>query len=77
MERRKGKGKSKEGSNMSIKTYIYYYRLRPPSPGCQPKKGLLKTSNDAITRHNREYWGYAEYDRELSDKELFDYDLDK
>ena len=58
-------------------THTYYYRLRPPSPGCQPKQGLLETNNKEIEYNNRKYWGYAVYDRELSDKELYEYDLDK
>jgi len=62
---------------MSITTYTYYFRLRPPSPGCQPKNGLINISSDSITHNNREYWGYAEYSRELTDKELYEYDLDK
>lgn len=58
-------------------TYTYYYRLRPLSIGCQPSKGLLKINSEKIIHNDREYWGYAEYDRELTDSELYDYDLDK
>lgn len=57
--------------------YTYYFRLRPPSPGCQPKQGLIKTDSNEIQYNDRKYWGYAVYDRELSDSELYQYDLDK
>ena len=62
---------------MSITTYVYYFRLRPPSPGCQPKNGLVEINGESITHNGREYWGYAVYNRELTDSELFGYDLDK
>jgi len=57
--------------------HTYYYRLRPPAPGCQPKQGLLEMNSQKITHNNREYWGSCTYDRELTDKELYEYDLDK
>ena len=62
---------------MKNKTFTYYYRLRPPSPGCQPKQGLLEMNGEKILHNDREYWGSCIYDRELSDKELYEYDLDK
>ena len=57
--------------------YTYYYRLRPPAPGCQPKNGMLEMNGEKIVHNDREYWGSCTYDRELTDKELYEYDLDK
>jgi hypothetical protein len=58
-------------------TYTYYFRLRPPMPGCQPRNGLLETNAETITHNNRQYWGTATYNRQLTDSELYEYDLDK
>lgn len=58
-------------------TYTYYFRLRHPSLGTHPRNGLLEINGNSITHNNREYWGCVKYDRELTDSELFDYDLDK
>lgn len=60
-----------------MNTYTYYCRLRPPAPGTQPKQGLIKAVDEKITHNSREYWGYVVYDRELTDKELYAYDLDR
>jgi len=57
--------------------HTYYYRLRPPAPGCQSKNGMLEMNGDKIIHNDRTYWGSCTYDRELSDNELYDYDLDK
>jgi len=56
--------------------FTYYFRLRPPSPCCQPSKGILETNGEKIMHNDREYWGSCTYDRELSKSELYDYDLD-
>lgn len=56
--------------------YTYYFRLRPPGIGCQPKKGLVKIDFNEVIKNNRKYWGSATYDRKLSSDELFNYDLD-
>jgi len=58
-------------------TFTYYFRLRPPSLGTHPRNGLIELNGDKINYNSREYWGYASYDRELTDSELYDYDLDK
>ena len=59
------------------KVYRYYCRFRPPMPGGIPRKGLVHTASfdwpqsfNGITA-----WGWAEYDRELTDKEVDDYEL--
>ena len=58
-------------------THTYYYRLRPPAPGCQPSNGMLEMNGDKIIHNDREYWGSCTYDRELAKSELYEYDLDK
>lgn len=55
-------------------TYKYGYRLRPPSPGSQPKD-FLRFKTDTSKRDG--YWGYVFYDRELTDDEIYNYDLDR
>ena len=62
---------------MENKTFTYYYRLRPPSPGCQPKNGLLEMNSEKVIHNDRTYWGSCTYDRELTKSELYDYDLDE
>ena len=61
--------------NNNNKTYTYYYRLRPPSIGTQPKD-FIKLNPNSIIVNNREYWGSVSYHRELTEKELYQYDLD-
>lgn len=59
----------------------YYSIMRPVGIGTCPKKGLLDFGNfrqrEMIEEIGREAWGYALYDRELTDKELNDYELVK
>lgn len=52
--------------------YLYGMRLRGFSPGCQPKEGLIGCREDVTG----DYYDILMYDRELSERELFDYDLD-
>ena len=52
--------------------YIYGMRLRGFSPGCQPMSGLVERLDDPKGR----YHDLLVYDRELSEKELSDYELD-
>ena len=52
--------------------YRYGMRLRGFSPGCQPMEGLIKVRGDITGKyHNILY-----YCRELTDKEVEDYELD-
>lgn len=60
-----------------MKVYRYYCRLRPPMPGSIPKNGLVRTADfdwpqsfDGVG-----VWGWAEYNRELSEKEISDHEL--
>ena len=50
--------------------YSYYMVMRPAMPGAMPKAGLLEIVDDTK-------WGYCrlDYDRELTPKEISDYEL--
>ena len=52
--------------------YRYGMRLRGFSPGCQPMKGL----GGAVEDRSGRYHDILIYDRELSRKEMIDYELD-
>ena len=56
------------------KTVVYRYgmRLRGFSIGCQPKEGFLDREDDESGR----YYDILVYDRELSNQEVEDYELD-
>lgn len=54
------------------KYYHYGMRLRPFGIGCQPMDGFVGRTDDVSER----YWDIIIYDRELTEKEMFDYDLD-
>ena len=57
--------------------YKYGYKLRPPSIGTQPKGYLeLEDKGISVRKDKNGYWGYATYDRKLTDKEMFEYDLE-
>ena len=56
--------------------YRYRMRLRPFDMGCQPTDGL-EDIEDEQTVNGRHYWNILIYSRELSDKEVADYELDK
>ena len=56
-------------------TYYYGMRLRPFSMGCQPMDGLIDVKPETTTR-GRHYWNILVYSRELTDKEISDYELD-
>lgn len=52
--------------------YTYGMRLRGFSPGCQPMTGLVERRDDLKGK----YHDLLLYDRELSEKEMRDYELD-
>lgn len=52
--------------------YKYGMRLRGFSPLCQPMKGLLRRDDDSTGK----YHDILVYDRELSNREMDDYELD-
>lgn len=53
-------------------TYIYGMQLRGFSIGCQPRKGFIERRDDPTDR----YYDILAYDRQLTDKEIEDYELD-
>lgn len=60
-----------------MQVYRYYCRYRPPVPGSIPREGLTHVADfdypqsfNGITAH-----GWAEYNRELTPKEIDDYEL--
>lgn len=55
------------------KEYRYGMRLRGFSPGCQPMRGLVERVDDPTGR----YHDVLIYDRELTEQEVRDYELDK
>lgn len=60
-----------------MKKFTYYCMLRPPTPGAIPKDGIVEVVDKKIVKNNMEYWGYVTYNRELTKKELYQYDLEK
>lgn len=54
-----------------MKLYKYGMRLRGFAPMCQPMNGLADWEDG-----DRKYHNYLYYKRELSSKELEDYELD-
>ena len=54
------------------KEYRYGMRLRGFSPMCQPREGLLEREDDPTGK----YYDILVYSRELTEKELRDYELD-
>lgn len=55
-----------------IKLYKYGMRHRGFSIGCQPR-GVVRRLDDPAGR----YWDIIVYDRELTQKEIDDYELDR
>ena len=60
-----------------MKVYRYYCQFRPPMPGAIPREGLQQVASfDYLQSFNGiSAWGFAEYSRELTDKEVHDYEL--
>ncbi len=52
--------------------FLYGMRLRGFSPGCQPKDGLVERQDDVTGK----YYDILVYNRELTTKELKNYELD-
>lgn len=53
--------------------YLYGMRLRGFSIGCQPMNGLVERRDDVSGL----YHDILVYDRELTNKEIYDYELDR
>lgn len=56
--------------------YKYGMRLRPFGIGCQPKDGYIYREPYEGFKHSDKYWDVIFYNRELSEKEMEDYELD-
>lgn len=54
-------------------SYRYGMRLRGFAPMCQPKEGFVERQDDLTGR----YYDILVYNRELTEKELRDYELDR
>lgn len=55
----------------------YAFLMRPPMPGAMPREGLMECreiSGTAPSGHHA--WGWAEYNRRLTDEEISHYDLE-
>lgn len=52
--------------------YIYGMRLRGYAPGCQPLRGLVDRRKDKT----KKYYDILYYDRELTDDEVYMFELD-
>lgn len=59
--------------NFDKNFYAYGMRLRGFSIGCQPMNGFICVHDDP----NRQYHSIVVYDRELTQEELRQYELDK
>lgn len=62
---------------MKTTVYRYYCPFRPPMPGAIPRLGLLRVGDhdDVMCKGSTEYWGFAEYERPLTEQEIKDYEL--
>ena len=59
--------------------FAYYTKERPPMPGCIPSDGLLEiecfASRCYVPEAQCKAWGIAYYDRQLTEREINDYEL--
>ena len=55
----------------------YAMLMRPPGPGALPGRGLVRTKGEHFHAQSGHFaWGWAEYDRDLTDEEIADYELE-
>lgn len=58
--------------------YRYYCLFRPPMPGTIPR-GMVKIvdfgERRMVPEIRREAWGYVDYERKLSEREMYEYEL--
>lgn len=61
-----------------MKKVVRYATLfREPGPGAVPKDGLICCGyTRGITPKGFHAWGWADFDRELTEKEISDYELE-
>ena len=54
----------------------YATLMRPPGPGAVPREGWIDTSFDELTTPSGHHaWGWVEYNRKLTQKEIDDYEF--
>lgn len=60
--------------------YRYYCLCRPAGPGAVPR-GLINLKNyddkQFVPEIEKEAWGWVEYEKPLTDKEIRDYELEE
>ena len=57
--------------------YRYGTLMRPPGPGAVPRRGLIQTIGKHFNAPSGHFcWGLAEYDRQLTDEEISEYELE-
>ena len=55
----------------------YATLMRPPQPGAIPRKGLVEIKDgEFFTPSGHHAWGWAEYNRSLTDDEIYEYELE-
>lgn len=55
----------------------YAFLMRPPMPGAMPKQGLIECKDiQGTAPSGHRAWGWADYNRLLSEKEVSDYELE-
>ena len=61
-----------------MKTYRYATLMRPPELGACPMEGMVAFSwENGIAPSGHHYWGWCEYNRKLTDKEIIDYEMEE
>ncbi|MBR1561216.1 MAG: hypothetical protein IJ646_13345 [Clostridia bacterium] len=60
-----------------MKVYRYYCQFRPPMPGAIPRNSVVNTASFDYKQsfNGIGCWGWVEYSRELTEKEISDYEL--
>lgn len=55
----------------------YAFLMRPPMPGAMPREGLIECKEiHGIAPSGHRAWGWADYSRRLTEKEVQDYELE-
>ena len=61
-----------------MKKFRYLLLMRPPCPGAIPIDGLLECREElGIAPSGHQTWGYAIYNRKLSDQEVYNWELEE
>lgn len=60
-----------------MKLYRYATLMRPAGPGSVPREGLDRCQDsDGVTLSGHKIWSIVDYARQLSEKELYDYEME-